>query len=80
MTTVCYRDKVLASDSQGCQGTYYGGSFQKIHQVNDVIVGTAGKLDEGTKFIKWLKHFKPFRPKHPPNRFNFDDMQALVVN
>ena len=80
MTTVCYRDGVLASDSLGCQGTFYGGSFQKIYQFNGFSVGVSGRMDEGTKFIKWLEHFNPFRPKRPPDRFNFTDMQALLID
>jgi len=55
MTTIAYRDGVLASDSLVTLGdTKVHGSYQKIKRVGDYLVGTAGSVAFCQKFIDWM--------------------------
>lgn len=56
MTTICYRDGVLASDSLVTLGsTKVHGSYQKIRRIDGYLVGTAGSVAACQAFVDWLR-------------------------
>lgn len=56
MTTICYRDGVLAADSLVTLGsTKVHGSYQKIRRIGDYLIGTAGSVAACQAFVEWLK-------------------------
>lgn len=56
MTTIAYRDGVLASDSLVTLGnTKVHGSYQKIRRIGGYLVGTAGSVATWQQFIDWVK-------------------------
>ncbi len=67
MTTIVYRDGVLASDSQcGCGGMIEG-STKKITQAKDgTMGGLAGDLSSCTKFLDWVESAERAKTD-PPN-------------
>lgn len=58
VTTIAYRDGVLAADSLATIGdTKAHGSYQKIRRIGDYMVGAAGSVAASEEFINWLlKH------------------------
>jgi ATP-dependent protease HslVU (ClpYQ) peptidase subunit len=56
MTTIAYRDGVLASDSLVTLGsTKVHGSYQKIRRMGNHLVGTAGSMSACQDFVDWIK-------------------------
>jgi len=56
VTTIAYRDGILAADSLVTLGdTKVHGSFQKIRRIDDYLIGTAGGVADSERFIQWLK-------------------------
>lgn len=56
MTTICYRDGILAADSLVTLGnTKVHGSYQKIRRIGDYLIGTAGSVAACQAFVVWLK-------------------------
>lgn len=56
MTTIAYRDGVLASDSLVTLGsTKVHGSYQKIRRVGGHLIGTAGSVAACQSFIDWVR-------------------------
>lgn len=56
MTTIAYRDGVLAADSLvTLGGTKVHGSYQKIRRIGDYLIGTAGSVAACQAFVEWLK-------------------------
>lgn len=56
MTTIAYRDGVLAADSLVTLGsTKVHGSYQKIRRIGDHIIGTAGSVASCQAFIDWIR-------------------------
>lgn len=75
MTTIVYRDGVLASDSLATIGeTKVHGRYQKIRRIGDYLVGTAGSVADGQTFVNWLKHGSEEDP--PPN----GSYSALIID
>lgn len=57
MTTIVYRDGVLAADSLATMGdTKIHGRYMKIRRIGTHLVGTAGSVADSENFINWLKH------------------------
>lgn len=52
MTTIACNHKMMAADSQTCDGGISGKAV-KIFRVNDDIIGFAGSLGQGMKFVAW---------------------------
>ena len=74
MTTICYRDGVLAADSLVTLGsTKVHGSYQKIRRIGEYLVGTAGAVADCQAFVVWLKACDSTQP--PPK----GEYGALVV-
>lgn len=56
MTTVVYRDGVLAADSLVTLGeTKAHGNMRKISRIHDHLVGIAGGVADCDEFIQWCK-------------------------
>lgn len=53
MTTVAYRDGIMASDTRA------GGPFvsvaRKIYKMNGWLVGFSGQLQDGLTFVRWCE-------------------------
>jgi len=67
MTTLAYKDGVLAADSRVSAGLTNVGTTIKIKQTPKYLVGIAGNLDIGQQFIRWVQSdfnvtAKPFVP------------------
>lgn len=54
MTTVAYRNGVMAADSQATSS--FKQKCQKIHKVGDSIFGVCGSLSSAYLFLEWIKH------------------------
>lgn len=55
MTTIAYRDGVLASDTLGTANNVRECEFRKIAKVNGWLVGIAGTLHVANSIMRWLK-------------------------
>ena len=59
MTTIVYRDGVMAADSRVTITTEAGGArvgrCEKLYRVKGCIIGTAGESAPGLVFIDWYK-------------------------
>lgn len=66
MTTIAYRDGVMAADSKvGC-GTTVRGEIQKLYRVNGNVIGFSGALGTGLRFLRWVEAGMPDdRPSLP---------------
>lgn len=76
MTTIAYRDGVMAADSQAGCGTTRRGETQKIFRVGPYVVGFSGALGHALRFLKWVEDGMPdARPEIPRE----DGFRALVA-
>ena len=55
MTTIAYKDGVLASDSGVFYGDYLVGETEKIWRVGDILVGAVGTAGFARKFLDWVR-------------------------
>lgn len=55
MTTIAYRDGVLASDSSCWEGDIKTCSVRKIFRVRGALVGFTGNLNHGMRFLDWVR-------------------------
>jgi ATP-dependent protease HslVU (ClpYQ) peptidase subunit len=75
MTTIAYRDGVLAADSLVTLGdTKVHGYYHKIVRIDDHLIGTAGSVAACQHFLDWLREGGD--ESAPPK----GDYKALVVN
>lgn len=75
MTTIAYRDGVLAADSLVTLGsTKAHGSYLKIRRIDGYLVGTAGSVADCQAFTQWLKAGDD---THPPPKGEY---VALIVD
>lgn len=75
MTTITYRDGVLAADSLATMGdTKAHGHYQKIRRIGDHLVGAAGSVADSQHFVDWLKHGDE---NVPPPKGNYS---ALIID
>lgn len=75
MTTIAYRDGVLAADSLVTLGsTKVHGSYQKIRRIGEYLVGTAGSVASCQAFVDWLRSGDD---SHPPPKGEYN---ALIVD
>ena len=80
MTTVAYRDGVLAADTSGQRGSLQVKSA-KLYRANGLVVGFSGNWVDGKVFTDWIlagaeekPEFKSYSDKDPP------DFIALVMS
>lgn len=83
MTTVAYKDGVLAADTLVCHGNIKAGHVTKLGQIGPVLYGGAGSLGYLLKFKDWLQSGAEGEP--PENEdtsilmaSKFDDGQIFV--
>lgn len=71
MTTIAYKDGVMACDSQA-DWYYKEDGFKKIYKKGEILIGFAGSYGQGILFCDWIlgKGEKPG---------NTDDLFAIVV-
>lgn len=75
MTTIAYRDGVLASDSLATLGdTKAHGHYQKIRRIGDYMVGAAGSVADSQNFVNWLRSGDE---ENPPPKGNYS---ALIID
>lgn len=65
MTTIAYRDGIIASDTRGTDENYHPGIYrcEKLFRKDGAIIGTAGGDAEGMVFVDWYG-----TKKKPPER------------
>jgi len=73
MTIICWRDGVLASDSQMTNGNI-AGKTKKLFKVKNVAFGFAGDLVDGLKLIEFLRS----GDEQPPTLS--EDFEALAMD
>lgn len=75
MTTIAYRDGVLAADSLVTLGnTKVHGCYQKIQRIDGYLVGSAGSVAACQAFIDWVKYAED--DQAPPK----GEYNAIIVN
>lgn len=75
MSTVVYRDGVLAADRQVTDDNRCLGEVRKIFKGKDCLIGTTGAYSDAMAFVKWAE--KGFPPKEKPESVR--DVEAIVV-
>lgn len=55
MTTIAYRDGVMAGDTLICNGTDTMGHITKVYKVNGFLIGVAGTLRLVVSFWRWAE-------------------------
>lgn len=70
MTTICWKDNVLAVDSQVTTGTNVGYRESKIYVIANMVVSASGDGDACDTFLAWIKdgaktETYPFTAKSP---------------
>jgi hypothetical protein len=54
MTTIAYRDGVLAGDTLACWGTTRDGSFTKVAKRGPFLAAVSGGVAPAQRFIDWF--------------------------
>lgn len=76
MTTIAYRDGVIAADSLVCAGPMRAGSVTKVgRSASGHLGGAAGSMDNAAAFVAWL--MSGAEGELPPRSADFD---GLLVN
>tara|TARA_S200002703_G_scaffold66963_1_gene58119 strand:- start:24 stop:479 length:456 start_codon:yes stop_codon:yes gene_type:complete len=55
MTTIAYRDGIVAADSQETFGDGRIGFCKKLYKVKDTVIATAGDSYTGLMFVDWFE-------------------------
>lgn len=54
MTTIAYRDGIMAADTQGNRGGIRSVT-RKLHRIDNRIVGFSGNYQDGLTFVAWVR-------------------------
>ena len=76
MTTIAYRDGVIAGDSATSGDGNVIGHCTKVHRIRGRLVGLCGPIEDGEAFRLWLK--AGAKPKAKPEPLD-EDFLALLV-
>jgi hypothetical protein len=70
VTTIAYRDGVMAADTRGTDDSYHPGIYkcEKLFRVDGDIIATAGEDTTGMLFVDWYGSKKLGRRAKPPAR------------
>lgn len=70
MTTIAYRDGVIAADSRGTDDNYHPGIYrcEKLFRAGDDIIATAGDDTTGMIFVDWYTARTKGAKLKPPSR------------
>jgi ATP-dependent protease HslVU (ClpYQ) peptidase subunit len=63
MTTIAYRDGVMAADSCEIWGGLKIAGSQKLYRVGEAVIGVAGDSAAGNEFIAWYRAGMPKRKR-----------------
>ena len=55
MTTVAYRDGIMASDSSCWEGSTNAHSVRKVWKIRGCLVGCSGAMQDIHAFVRWVK-------------------------
>lgn len=66
MTTIAWDGKILATDSGGSNGNLALGKEKKLYKVGDKLTATAGYVEDGFLFRRWLEEHDGDLDKFPP--------------
>lgn len=55
MTTIAFRDGILAADSMVSYGSFRNGNVEKLHRVGDKIVGMSGAVWAVGVMLEWIE-------------------------
>lgn len=83
MSTIAYRDGVMAADTLGVNGANLTRETRKLHRLDDAIVGFTGNYVDGLTFVDWWRvgHDMDSLPKFIVYRDgDAPDFVALVLN
>lgn len=77
MTTIAYRDGVLAADSRAADQTVKSYGIQKLYRLKKkgAIIGTAGSIVKCQAFVKWYAN-----KRHRAPKLEDDDLSAIVLH
>ena len=73
MTIICWRNGILASDSQMTNGIL-AGKTKKLFKINNAAIGFSGDLVDGLKLIEFLRS----NDEQPPTLS--EDFEALAMD
>lgn len=76
MTTIAYRDNIMAGDTAMTDRGTYCGQYRKIYEMRGALLGVCGCLGEVAKLRDW---FIAGTDTAPPE-FTSDDSEALLVH
>ncbi len=75
MTTICWRDDVIASDSQFSDGNI-ASKGKKLFRLGKLAIGFAGDVSDGYQLVEFLK--SKDEEEEPPKLS--DDFEAIAMN
>lgn len=80
MTTVAFKDGIMASES--CQSHAYIDPVEcrKIYVVNGDVIGLAGNLTDFQKFLKWYKDERSNHEDIEGSSHQIESLEALVYS
>jgi ATP-dependent HslUV protease subunit HslV len=55
MTTVAYRDGVMAADSSCWEGSTNAHSVRKVWKIRKCLIGCSGNMSDIHAFVRWIK-------------------------
>lgn len=89
MTTVCYRDGIIASDGQVTSGDRIDNlNLKKVRKINNCLVAGAGRLSSVFSFFEWFERWSdaqvvqgqaPHVDVFIPEGIDDEDFQGLVI-
>jgi|TARA_R100001530_G_C4196269_1_gene123520 ATP-dependent protease HslVU (ClpYQ) peptidase subunit len=80
MTTIAYRDGIIASDSQETYGDGRIGYCKKLYRLKDVILATSGDSYTGLIFVDWYERGARLEDAPDLSHVQSDeDFECLVI-
>ena len=76
MTTIAYRDGVIASDTLVSAGGTKVGRVQKIGKIGPVLFGASGSLAQAQRFGDWVRGGM----KGAPPQFEKEEGEGFVIH
>lgn len=83
MTTVAFKDGILAADRQVSQGNRVFAEIDKVFQVSDTLfVGVCGTVSSIHQFLRWMEKHENFKQHmlDKPDTASDANFDALIVD
>lgn len=77
MTTVVYRNGVMAADKMACEGSNKSGKMTKIFRVNGYLVGFSGAADCAAALLRWFENGAD--EEAWPDPYNKEDPESTML-